>query len=222
MLGVVSPGSYDAAVVSAVLFDIGGVILSSPFDAFARFEQERGLPAGFLVDVNTRDPDANAWARLERGELDPAAFGEAFLAESTAAGHPVHGNDVLALLTGEVRPAMAEAVRRCAARLATAFLTNNPAPMSARTVPDELAELLDVVDLVLESSVERVRKPEPAFYEMACERLGIEPHQAVFLDDLGMNLKPARAMGMMTIKVVEPEDAIAELERVVGFPLSAG
>lgn len=206
-------------MIRAALFDIGGVILTSPFEAFARFERERGLPAGFLVSVNTTNPDSNAWARLERGELDPVSFGPAFLAESSAAGHPVDGTEVLALLEGAIRPAMARAVRRCAERLATGLLTNNPAPMTSRALAPEMAELLDVVDIVVESSIEGIRKPEPRFYEVALDRLGIAADEAVFLDDLGMNLKPARALGMTTIKVTDPEVALAELEDVVGFPL---
>ena len=78
---------------------------------------------------------------------------------------------------------------------------------------------MSLFDVVLESSKIGVRKPEPRIYELACEALEVEPADCVFLDDLGINLKPARAMGMTTIKVVEPGDALAELEQVVGFPL---
>lgn len=202
--------------IRAVLFDFGGVISSSPFDAFARYERERGLPDGFLRTVNATDPDANAWARLERAELDLAGFDEAFAAESARLGHRIPGADVLALLAGDIRPTVVEAVRRCAARLQTALLTNNVVGSMDDPRVDELLALFDVV---VESSVVGVRKPEPAFYRIACERLGIAPDDAVFLDDLGVNLKPARAMGMATIKVGDPAVALAELERLVGFPL---
>jgi putative hydrolase of the HAD superfamily len=202
-----------------VLFDLGGVILSSPFDAFARYERDRGLPHGFLRAVNATDPDTNAWARLERSELDLDGFAAAFERESAALGHAVPGWDVLALLAGDVRPAMVEAVRRCSTRYATALLTNNVAGMVATGEQGGLAELLELFDVVVESSVVGVRKPDPAFYELACDRLGIEPSEAVFLDDLGINLKPARAMGMATIKVGDPDDALAELEALVGIPL---
>lgn len=202
--------------IDAVLFDFGGVISTSPFDAFARYERERGLPHGFLRRVNATDPDANAWARLERAELDLAAFDAEFARESEALGHRVAGADVLGLLAGDVRPAMVDAVRRCGARLKTGLLTNNV--MGTMEDP-RIGELLGLFDAVVESSVVGVRKPEPAFYELACDLLEIEPTGAVFLDDLGINLKPARELGMTTIKVTDPTVAIAELEAVVGFPL---
>jgi len=209
--------------IRAALFDFGGVILSSPFEAFARYEAEHGLPPGFLRRVNATDPDTNAWARLERSEVDLDEFGRLFEAEARALGGEVVATDVLALLRGEIRPAMVEALRRCHERLATALLTNNVVTMRtdgmAGGASAELAAVLDHFDVVLESSVVGVRKPDPEFYRRACAELAIEPAEAVFLDDLGVNLKPARAMGMTTIKVDDPDVAIAELEAVVGFPL---
>jgi putative hydrolase of the HAD superfamily len=199
--------------IRAVLFDFGGVLSTSPFEAFERYERDRGLPPGFLRSVNATDPDANAWARLERAELDLDAFDEAFAIESEALGHRVPGADVLALLAGDVRPEMIEAVRRCGEHHRTALLTNNV----LGTMDDpRIGELLALFDVVVESSVVGVRKPEPAFYELACERLGIDPTEAVFLDDLGINLKPARAMGMATIKVGDPAVALDELEAILG------
>lgn len=203
--------------ITAALFDFGGVILSSPFDAFERYEADHGLPAGFIRSVNATAPDTNAWARLERSEIDVDGFAAAFENESATLGHRVPGWDVLGLLTGEVRPEMVQAVRRCGERLATGLLTNNVTGMDPT---GEVAEIVALFDVVIESSVVGVRKPDPAFYELACTRLNIEPTEAVFLDDLGVNLKPARAMGMTTIKVTEPGVAIAELESVVGFPLA--
>ena len=82
-----------------------------------------------------------------------------------------------------------------------------------------LVEIHELFDEIIESSVVGVRKPEPRFYEIACERLGVDPSECVFLDDLGINLKPARAMGMQTIKVVDPDVALAELETIVGISL---
>lgn len=208
-------------MIRAVLFDFGGVILSSPFEAFARYERERGLPEGFLRSVNATDPDANAWARLERSELSLTEFDAAFAEESVAAGHLVPGSDVLALLGGDVRPAMVEAVRRCRERVATALLTNNVVAVDARAMAGSAhGEALAHFDVIVESSRVGVRKPEPRFYELALDELQIEAREAVFLDDLGINLKPARAMGMTTIKVGDPAVALAELEAVVGFPLS--
>lgn len=210
-----------APSLRAVLFDFGGVILTSPFEAFARYESERGLPPGFIRSVNATNPDTNAWAHLERNEIPLDEFDAAFAAESEAAGHRVPGADVLALLSGDLRPAMVEAVRRCRTRLSTALLTNNVAGFAEATAdPDHpYAEVLGLFHEIIESSVVGVRKPDPQFYEIACERLGVQPGEAVFLDDLGVNLKPAAAMGMATIKVTDPTRAIAELEALVGFPL---
>ncbi|MDQ3756791.1 MAG: HAD-IA family hydrolase [Actinomycetota bacterium] len=203
-------------MIKAVLWDFGGVILSSPFEAFARWEQETGLPPDFLRKVNAIDPHGNAWARLERSEVTLDEFCDLFEREAAEAGHPVDARRVLALLLGELRPQMVEAVKRCKERLKVGMLTNNIAAPETR--PD-LAEVMALFDVVVESSKVGVRKPEPRFYELACELLDIEPHEAVFLDDLGVNLKPARAMGMTTIKVVDPDDALRELEAVLGFPL---
>jgi putative hydrolase of the HAD superfamily len=126
------------------------------------------------------------------------------------------------LLAGEIRPAMVEAVRRCRERLTTACLTNNwvsfdDLPADARA--DRRDEVLTLFHHIVESSKVGVRKPDPAFYEIACDWAGVEPTEVVFLDDLGVNLKPAAAMGMTTIKVTDPDAALAELEQVVGFPL---
>lgn len=209
--------------IRATLFDFGGVILSSPFDAFARYEAEHGLRPGFLREVNATDHHDNAWAKLERNEVDLDGFATLFEAEARALGGEVDAMAVLGLLRGEIRPAMVEALRRCHERLATGLLTNNIVSMRtdgmAGGASSELAEVLGHFDVIIESSVAGVRKPDPAFYERACAALAIEPSEAVFLDDLGVNLKPARAMGMTTIKVDDPDVAIAELEAVVGFPL---
>jgi putative hydrolase of the HAD superfamily len=209
--------------IRAVIFDVGGVILTSPFEAFATYERDNGLPEGFLRGLIAADADVNAWARLERNEVDAAGFGPLFAAEAQAAGYEIDGVAVLGLLAGELRPAMVEAVRRCHQRLKTALLTNNFAVGDERDDgfgPDgPLAEVLAQADVVVESSKVGLRKPDPAIYELVCRELGVAPQEAVFLDDLGVNLKPARAMGMTTIKVDDPDRAIAELEEVVGFPL---
>jgi putative hydrolase of the HAD superfamily len=209
--------------VRAVIFDFGGVILTSPFDAFARYEADNGLPAGLLRTLNATNPDDNAWARLERSEVDLAGFAVLFEAEAREAGHSVDGRAVLGMLAGELRPAMVEALRRCHERLKTAMLTNNFVPNGAvgdglaRTGP--MATVLDHFDVIVESSRAGVRKPDPAIYRLVCGELGVLPEEAVFLDDLGINLKPARALGMTTIKVGDPDVALAELEAVVGFPV---
>lgn len=208
-------------MIRAALFDFGGVVLSSPFEAFASYESANGLPAGFLRRVNATDPDTNAWAQLERGDVSLDEFVDLFSGEAAALGHQVDGRAVLGLLSGDVRPAMVEAVRRCADRMITGLLTNNFVAADGRGNRDsELGEVLGLFDAIIESSRVGVRKPDPLFYEIACETLDIAPSEAVFLDDLGVNLKPARAMGMVTIKVTDPSVAIADLEQVLGFPLS--
>lgn len=206
-------------MIRAVLWDFGGVILTSPFDAFDHYEQDRGLPAGFLRNVNATDPDTNAWARLERSELTAIDFDAAFTVESSALGHAVPGADVLALLIGEVRPQMVRAldnVRRSG--LLAACLTNN---VTGGVQRHEVEEVMARFDLVVESSKVGVRKPEPRFYEITCELLDVRPEECVFLDDLGVNLKPARTMGMTTIKVADADEALAELSDVLDFDVLA-
>jgi putative hydrolase of the HAD superfamily len=205
----------------AVLFDFGGVILTSPFEAFADYEDRLGLPTGFLRSVNATNPDANAWARLERGELSVPDFSDAFAEESESLGYRVPGSDVLALLGGELRPQMVAALRRITTdgRFVTAMLTNNFLGPGDAGGPAAWEPVLDMFDAVIESSRLGVRKPDRRFYELACEELGIDPHEAVFLDDLGVNLKPAREMGMATIKVVDPDVALVELAAIIGLEL---
>jgi putative hydrolase of the HAD superfamily len=202
--------------IEAVLFDLGGVILASPFEGYARYEQANGLPEGFLRGLNTASPDTNAWARLERSEVDFAGFCAAWEAEALALGHTIDAAEVMAGLVGGPREAMVSAVRRCAEQLKTAILTNNWATGFDES---DASPIFAMVDAVIESSKVGVRKPDPRFYELACEALAVEPSECVFLDDLGINLKPARAMGMTTIKVDDPHRALAELTDVVGFAL---
>jgi putative hydrolase of the HAD superfamily len=205
-----------ASAPKAVLWDFGGVISTSPFDAFNIYERANGLRDGFLRGINATNPDTNAWSAFERGELDLDAFAPLFEAEAAAAGGAVDARDVIGLLSGEIRPEMVEAVRRCQEKLKTALLTNNFLVAEGKVNRGEVHNYFDVV---IESSTAGYRKPDPRFYRTACELLDIAPHEAVFLDDLGVNLKPARAMGMRTIKVVDPAAALDELESVVGFPL---
>ena len=207
------------ADIEVVLFDFGGVLLTSPFDAFAAYEAEVDLPPGTVRRINSTNPDDNAWARFERGQVDAEQFGRLFEAEAAAQGYIVDAARILEGLHGTLRPTMVEALRRCYDRLRTGMLTNNITPIDSQPFSDAVLEVVGLFDEVIQSSVEGCRKPEPRIYEIACERLGVEPVACVFLDDLGINLKPARAMWMTTIKVVDPEEAIGELEAVVGFPL---
>jgi putative hydrolase of the HAD superfamily len=214
------PDERGPVVIRAVMFDFGGVISSSPFDAFAHLEAERGLPDGFIRTVNATNPDDNAWARLERNEIAIDVFATAWSEEARALGHELDGRLVLERLSGEIRPRMVAAVNACRKRYKTACLTNNFASPD-RVVSEQVAEVYALFDAVVESRVLGVRKPDPLFYERACATLGVEPAESVFLDDLGINLKPARALGMHTIKVTDPDVALDELARLLGHPVLA-
>jgi len=210
----------SSPTIHAVIWDFGGVISSSPFDAFRAYEQVNGLPANFLRGVNALNPMDNAWARFERNDIDLAAFDTAFAAESAALGHRVPGREVVALLGGEIRPAMVEALRRLRTRLKIGLITNNVAgPEADGFEPSGRAAVLQLFHHVVESSKVGLRKPDPAIYTLMCDALGVAPENAVFLDDLGINLKPARALGMRTIKVEDPDVALAQLQALVGFAL---
>jgi putative hydrolase of the HAD superfamily len=204
----------------AVIFDLGGVVLDSPLHAIARYEAAEGIERGFVNRVVAATAPHGAWSRLERGELALEAFFAAFEADCRAAGGAIDARRLMERI-GEgsgPRPAMLTAIRRIRARgLRTAALTNNWA--REETGAGAGAELRDLFDAFVESSVVGLRKPDPRIYELVCARLEVEPKQAVFLDDIGGNLKTARALGMATIKVVDPGSALAELEALLGFGL---
>ncbi len=210
-------------MTKAVLWDFGGVILSSPFDAFRRYEAEHGLPIDFIRSVNTTNPHANAWALLERGEITADQFDVLFADESSILGHRVRGAAVLALLGGDIRPEMVATLDRVKqAGYQVACLTNNVLGGDGERLGDDarsvaVAAIMDRFDVIVESSKVGVRKPEQRFYEIACEMLGVRPDECIFLDDLGINLKPAAAMGMITIKVTSASQAIADLGAALGW-----
>ena len=211
-------------MIKAILWDFGGVFTTSPFEAFARFERAHGLPKDLIRTINSTNPDTNAWAQFESSAIDVDGFDTAFQAEAEALGHSVRGKDVLELLSGEFRPRMVAALSTCKEHYKVGCITNNmkkagEGPAMAAT--DERAQTAATVmaqfDIVVESSVEGVRKPNPRIYRIACDRLGVRPDEAVFLDDLGINLKPARAMGMTTIKVVDVDQALRDLAAATGL-----
>lgn len=214
-------------MIKAVLFDFGGVILTSPFEAFNRYEAAKGLPADLIRTINATNPDGNAWAKLERSDVDTQGFAELFEQEAAALGHEIDGRDILGLLSGEVRPRMAAAVAKVRSEgFITACLTNNFMTRDDNGTegrgsgvsegdPARNAVMAQFHE-VIESSRIGIRKPELGFYEKALELLEIEAADAVFLDDLGINLKPAKAMGMTTIKVVDPDVALGELSDIIG------
>src|SRR5262245_15461945 len=205
----------------AVLWDFGGVLTTSPFDAFNRFEAEQGIPKDFIRRINATNPEHNAWAQLESSVISAAEFDAAFEAESRAAGYAIPGRAVMELLSGDLRPRMVDVLQRCKTRFKVACLTNNvksgEGPGMARSAEraERMQQVMDLFDVVLESSKEGIRKPNPAFYVRACQLLQIEPREAVFLDDLGINLKPAKELGMTTIKVISESQAITDLSQAL-------
>jgi putative hydrolase of the HAD superfamily len=212
-------------MIRAVFWDFGGVISTSPFEAFNRLERERGLPLDFIRTINATNPDHNAWARLERNEIRLSEFDRVFAGETRAAGFELSGLAVIEILSGDLRPEMVEAIRRCRGRFINACLTNNiqvgddgNLPFSPERVA-AFREVIALFDAVIESSRTGLRKPNPLFYERACELVKVAPAEVVFLDDLGINLKPAKAMGMTTIKVIDSAQALSDLETVLGMPL---
>ena len=211
--------------IEAVLWDFGGVLTTSPFEAFNRYEAERGLPRDFIRTINATNPESNAWARFESSQVGIDEFDTLFAVEAEAAGHRVPGRDVIALLSGDLRPRMVEVLRRCKAHFKVGCITNNvkggqgPGMASSSERAGRISAVMDLFDVVVESSVEGIRKPDPLIYRMALERLGARAEATVFLDDLGINLKPARAIGMRTIKVVSEDQAIDELRTATGIEL---
>ncbi len=209
--------------IEAVIWDLGGVFTSSPFEAFNRFESQRGLPRDLIRTANRTNPDSNAWALFERGEIDGAGFDRKFLEETTALGHPVRGAEVLPLLSGEVRPRMVEALTICKQRFKIGCITNNMihgngSAMAAN--PESASRAGDIMrhfDAIIESSKAGVRKPDPKIYLMMCERLRVEAHACVYLDDLGINCKAAAQLGMVAIKVVSEHQTLTDLEAATGL-----
>jgi putative hydrolase of the HAD superfamily len=209
-------------MIEAVIWDFGGVLTTSPFEAFMRYETERGLPADIIRRTNAENHLENAWAKFERAEIDAATFDDLFAAESRALGAEVRGSDVLPLLSGDLRPEMVEALRRIKQRFRTGCITNNlPAnAIGSRTGRSlYVAEVMVLFDHVIESAKIGLRKPDPRIYRMMTDKLGTDPARCIYLDDLGVNLKPARDMGMTTIKVLNAPQAIAALEAATGLVL---
>jgi putative hydrolase of the HAD superfamily len=209
-------------LIEAIIWDFGGVLTTSPFEAFARFEMERGLPLDVIRRTNAKNHLENAWAKFERAEIDAGTFDELFAAESLALGAEVRGRDVLPLLSGDLRPEMVEALRRVKAKFKTGCITNN---LPANSIGSKggrslyVAEVMALFDHVIESAKIGLRKPDPRIYRMMTEALAVDPRRCVYLDDLGVNLKPARELGITTIKVLNAAQAIAELEAATGLTL---
>ena len=213
-------------MLKAVLWDFGGVLTSSPFEAFGRYEVEHNLPKDFIRSINATNPDTNAWAQFESSTISATEFDVAFARESSAQGHEIKGKDVLALLSGDIRPRMVAALKQIKQHYRVGCITNNvKSGQGAGMARSEekataVAAVMALFDTIIESSVVGVRKPDLKIYQMACEAMQIEPHEALFLDDLGINLKPAKALGMTTIKVLSEAQALADLEQILGLSFS--
>jgi len=212
--------------VEAVIWDFGGVFTTSPFEAFNRYEAARGLPRDLIRTINATNPHDNAWALFERAEIDAAGFDATFAAEAKALGHDVRGADVLPLLSGEVRPRVAAALKACKARFKVGCITNNMASAghgagmaSTTDKAAQIAEIMSQFDAVIESSKVGVRKPDPKIYLMMCDLLAVKPEACVYLDDLGVNCKPAAVLGMSAIKVTTEDQAMSELSTLTGLTL---
>ena len=213
-------------MIKAVFWDFGGVITSSPFDSFNIFEESQNLPKDIIRTINSTNPDNNAWAKLERSEIDQEEFDSLFEFESQEFGFSIRGKEVLTLLKGQIRPEMVKALRKIKNKLVQGCLTNNIQSNDNQEIQKENTsisrahqEVMGLFDFVFESSKENVRKPDPRFYELACDRGKLKPSEVIFLDDLGINLKPARELGMQTIKVVKADLALRELQNLIDFPI---
>ena len=208
---------------TAILWDFGGVFTSSPFEAFNTLEERVGAPKDFIRQTNAINPDTNAWAKFESNSVSLDEFDVLFAKESEARGHRIPGKDVIAMLSGTLRPRMVEVLKLCKRHYKVACITNNvkagegPGMARGKSKASAVAEVMAMFDLVVESSVEGVRKPNPEIYRIACDRLGVDCTEAIFLDDLGINLKPAKALGMQTIKVVSQDQAINDLSALTGL-----
>ena len=218
---ILSNGTANPA--SAILWDFGGVFTSSPFEAFNALEARLGVPADFIRQTNAINPESNAWAQFESNSVSLDQFDKLFAEESEARGYRIPGKDVIAMLSGTLRPRMIEVLKKCKKHYRVACITNNvkagegPGMAREKNKANAVAEVMALFDLVVESSVEGVRKPNPEIYTRTCERLGVACSDAIFLDDLGINLKPAKALGMQTIKVVTEDQAINDLASITGL-----
>ena len=208
-------------MIKAILFDFGGVITTSPFDAFGEYEREAAIPPGVIRKINSINPDTNAWAKFERNEITRDQFISSFEEEAVAFGFSLSAERVLKCLETTIRPNMVDAIKSLRTEYKLAILTNNlqqstnDAAGDRKSPTAHLDMVINLVDDVIESSKIGVRKPEREFYEEACRVIGVDTVECVFLDDLGINLKPARQMGMHTIKVMSEQQALNDLYEVL-------
>ena len=199
----------------AIIWDFGGVITSSPFEAFNQFEEANGLPRDIIRTINSENPDTNAWAKFESNSVTIDVFNDLFLKEAKAKGFDIKGKDIIKLLKGSIRKNMVSFLRELKSDFKLGCITNNVKSSSEENNDNETKEAMSLFDHVIESSIVGIRKPNPEIYMMSCDALKVSPDQCIYLDDLGINLKPARELGMTTIKVIQPEDAIQEVRNLL-------
>ena len=199
----------------AIIWDFGGVITSSPFDAFNEFEEVNGLPKDIIRTINSENPDMNAWAQFESNSITIDQFDDLFLKEAKAKGFDIKGRDIIKLLKGSIRENMVSFLRELKSNFKLGCITNNVKSSSEENNDNETKEAMSLFDHIIESSIVGIRKPNPEIYMMSCDALNVSPDQCIYLDDLGINLKPARELGMTTIKVIQPEDAIQEVRNLL-------
>ena len=209
--------------LQAILWDFGGVFTTSPFENFNKLEAELGAPRDFIRQVNSTNPDKNAWAQFESNSVSLDDFDELFADESEGLGFRIEGKAVINVLSGDLRPRMVEVLKVCKQHYKVACITNNvkagkgPGMNQNTEKANQVGQVMDLFDAIIESSVVGIRKPNPAIYQMACKALEVNPHDCAFLDDLGINLKPAKELGMATIKVLTEDQAISDLSKLTGL-----
>ena len=201
----------------AILWDFGGVVTSSPFEAFNEFESANDLPPDLIRTINSENPDSNAWAKFESNQVSIEEFDELFFQEALTKGFQVRGKDIIKLLSGSIRKNMVDFLKELKGIYKLGCITNTVNSQDDLTDKERQLkkEAMALFDHVVESSKVGIRKPNPKIYKMSCLALSVEPKECIYLDDLGINLKPARELGMATIKVVNPEEAIQEVRNLL-------
>ena len=203
--------------LEAILWDFGGVFTTSPFENFNLLEERCGAPRDFIRTLNSVNPTTNAWAQFESNQVSLEEFDELFAKESKLAGHEIRGKAVISMLSGDLRPKMVELLKLCKEQYKVACITNNvkagrgPGMSSDDDKASKVSKVMALFDDVIESSVEGIRKPNPEIYKLACQRISVEPEKCLFIDDLGINLKPAKELGMKTIEVLSEAQALKDI-----------
>lgn len=201
----------------AIIWDFGGVITSSPFEAFNKFELNNNLPKDIIRSINSENPNNNAWAKFERNDIDLNEFDDLFSIESKKRGYEISGKSVVKLLSGDIRESMVDFLLLLKNNFKLGCITNNIQNDKNDRINhlNDASKVMEIFDHIIESSKVGLRKPDPKIYYMSCDALGVDPTECIYLDDLGINLKPARKIGMTTIKVIDPDDAIKEVKNYI-------